>query len=245
MVGNNKSKEQEPERTAHSFFNFLQITALTALFAILMSFVISAFQPFPPVHWWAAVADAGTVLFDRAEHFQKMSARNRYHIASANGPLTLSIPLEEGRDQRKAMSRIRICNKTNWQVQHWRTIISAYRRTPFFEYYEHSLAPLFGTRYELLTDYDLATVQWLKKQLKKDFEEQFAEVYVKNYPEAQYDLRGKTRFTGVTDMPPYYQLFADRHGFLPGLSMLDLLFSEGPHAMQWIMQHRDALLRDI
>jgi hypothetical protein len=191
------------------------------------------------------VADAGTVIFDRAEHFQKMSARNRYYIASANGPLTLSIPLEEGRDQRKAMSHIRICNKTNWQVQHWRTITSAYRRAPFFEHYEYSLAPLFETKYELLTDYNLATIHWLKKQLKKDFDEQPAEDYVKTYPEALFDLRGKTKFTGATGMPQYYQLFADRHGFLPGLSMLDLLFSEGPHAMQWVMQHRAELLREL
>jgi len=201
-----------------------------------MSFVISAFQPFPSIHWWAAIADAGTVIFDRAEHFQKMSLRNRYHIATAGGRLTLSIPLEEGRDQRKAMSRIRICNKTNWQVQHWRTLTSAYRRAPFFEHYEHSLAPLFGTRYELLTDYNLATIHWLKKQLKKDFTEQFADEYIKDYPEAADDLRGKTKPPATT--PPYYQLFADRNGFLPGLSMLDLLFSEGPHAMLWVMQHK-------
>lgn len=206
-----------------------------------MSFVISAFQPFPSIHWWAAVAGAGTVIFDRAEHFQKMGTRNRYYIASANGQLTLSIPLEEGRDQRKAMSRIRICNKTNWQVQHWRTITSAYRRAPFFEHYEHSLAPLFGTKYELLTDFNLDTVHWLKKQLKKDFDEVFADEYRKNYPEALYDLREKLKPPAATS-PQYYQLFAGRHGFLPGLSMLDLLFSEGPHALQWIMENRESLL---
>jgi hypothetical protein len=223
----------------------LQITALTALFAILMSFVVSAFQPFPSIHWWAAIADAGTILFDRAEHFQKMSTRNRYYVAGANGRLTLSIPLEDGRDQRKAMSRIRICNNTNWQIQHWRTITSAYRRSPFFDFYEPGLAPLFETKYELLADYNLAGIHWLKKQLKKDFTETFADTYHKTYPDARYDLRGKSKLSVTNNTPQYYQLFADRNGFITGLSILDLLFSEGPHAMQWVMQHKATLLQEM
>lgn len=208
-----------------------------------MSFVVSAFRPFPSVQWWAAVAHAGTVIFDRAEHFQKMSARNRYYIASANGRLTLTIPLQDGRDQRKAMNNIRICNKDNWQVQHWRTLTSAYRRAPFFEHYEPSLASLFEIKYDLLTEYNLATIHWLKKQLKKDFAEQYADIYQPQYPDALADLRIKNKTQQATTAPEYYQLFADRNGFIPGLSMLDLLFSEGPQAMHWILQQEAALLQ--
>ena len=127
------------------------------------------------------------------------------------------------------MHEVRIYNDTRWQVQHWRTLVSVYKRTPYFEHYEHSLRPLFETEFSNLAAYNKATIQWVKQQLKLKFEEKETAVFEKEYPEGVVDLR----FQKITlqQFPKYYQVFEDRIGFLPDLSILDLLFSEGPGAI--------------
>ncbi len=138
--------------------------------------LVSSFIPFPNISWWA-MAHKATVLFDGTEHFEKMTYRNKYFITGANGGIQLSVPLEQGREQRRPMNEVMIYNKERWQTQHWRTLVSVYKRTPFFEHYEPSLQTLFEKQYTSLTDFNLATIYWLKKQLHAVFEEQFAEVY--------------------------------------------------------------------
>lgn len=199
-----------------------------------MSVIVSSFMPFPPIAWWMAVAKSDILILDKAEHFEKMSYRNKYYITGANGPITLSIPLTDGREQRKPMVDVEICNKDRWQVQHWRTLVSVYKRSPYFEHYEPSLEALFHTPYGSLIAFDLATIEWLKKQLKQTFHIEFADNYVKNYPDA-IDVRNMKRSKeDVSNAPKYYQLFEERNGFLPNLCMLDLLFSEGPGAIELI-----------
>jgi hypothetical protein len=206
-----------------------------------MSFVISSFITFPEIAWWAAIADAPCLLLDKAEHFEKMTAHNRYRIAGANGMIQLSVPLENGRNQRAAMQDIKISNTGKWQVQHWRTITSVYKRAPYFDFYEDSLRPLFEAPFTFLTDFNLASIHWLERQLKLKIEEKQVDVYIKDYPEAVADLRQGNREAkhySTGGFPEYYQLFSDRTGFLPNLSILDLLFAEGPYTMQWIKEHR-------
>ena len=199
-----------------------------------MSVIVSSFMPFPSIAWWMEVAKSNTLILDRAEHFEKMSYRNKYYITGANGPVTLSIPLTDGREQRKPMRDVGICNKDRWQVQHWRTLVSVYKRSPYFEHYEPSLEPLFLTPYALLTDFDLASIEWSKKQLRLTFDIEFADCYLKDH-EGAIDMRNMKRSKeDVTNAPKYYQLFEERNGFVPNLSMLDLLFSEGPGSVELI-----------
>src|SRR5688572_763281 len=108
-----------------------------------MSFVISSLLPFPRISWWCHVLEVEKVCWDLGEHFEKMSYRNRFIISAANGPLKLSIPLQGGRDQRAAMKDILVSNDQDWQKQHWRTLVSAYNRSPYFEFYAISLEQLF------------------------------------------------------------------------------------------------------
>ncbi len=210
-----------------------------------MHFAVSSYIPFPCISWWAAVSAIDTLMLDNAEHFEKMTYRNRYYLAGANGLLTLSIPLRHGRDQRAAMRDIQVDNQTKWQVQQWRTIVSTYKRSPYFDHYEPSLAALFTQHYDHLKDVNLASILWLKAQLKLDFNITFAEKFEPQYPGAACDLRKKLKRNAGTSFPNYYQLFADRTGFLPDLSILDLLFSEGPHTMDWINKNRKALLENL
>ena len=207
--------------------------------------VISSCIPFPNIYWWSVVHKAEKLCIDVAEHFEKMTYRNKYFITGANGGIQLSIPLENGREQRAPMGGIQIHNRERWQIQHWRTIVSVYKRTPFFEYYEHSLESLFTQEFNLLTDFNLASIHWLKQQLKCNFEEEQLSVYKKDYPEATFDFRQKFKpgaeKQGIAGAGSYYQVFSDRNGFLPNLSMLDLLFAEGPHAISWLQQHEELI----
>jgi hypothetical protein len=213
-----------------------------------MSFVISSFITFPDIVWWSAIADATTVCFDEAAHFEKMTGHNRYRILGGNGPIQLSVPLEGGRNQRAAMKDIRISNRDRWQVQHWRTLTSAYKRAPYFDFYELGLAKIFESHFTYLKDFNLASIHWLKDQLKMSFDEKYTDVYVKTHPEAKTDLRSvnkdKKDFTN-SGFPEYYQLFSDRMGFVPNLSMLDLLFAEGPYTIAWVRNNKDAIHRWI
>ncbi len=172
------------------------------------------------------VMRAGELIIDVAEHFQKMSYRNRYHISGSNNAILLSVPLDKGRDQRAPMSSVCICNAERWQVQHWRTLVSVYKRSPFFYHYEPSVQALFEKQYTHLVEFNRDALQWVMQQLKLKIDIKETSAFVKDYAEGIIDLRKENTEHAIT--PKYYQLFEDRIGFQPNLSILDLLFSEGP-----------------
>lgn len=204
--------------------------------------VISSYIPFPAISWWAHIINANTLLLDGYEHYEKMTLRNKYRIAGANNPIQLSIPLTGGRDQRRPMKDITIHNEEKWQVQHWRTLTSVYRQSPFWEFYEPTLEPLFTTTYPTLVAFNRATLLWCIKQLKLDIEIRETEHYLKSYPNEYKDLRRSVKATPpAATFPRYYQLFEERTGFLPDLSILDLLFAEGPHTVAWLKQNASIL----
>jgi hypothetical protein len=208
-----------------------------------MSSVVSPLIPFPNIGWWYVALQSNSVIYDTAEHFQKMSYRNRYKITGANGMIQLSAPIEGGRESRAAMRDIHISNKDRWQVQHWRTLTSVYKRSPYFDFYEPTLQALFEQRFEKLVDFNLASIHWLKEQLEVSFPETFADEYIPDYGNDIVDLRHKQKARIQDNKATYYQLFSDRNGFLPNLSMLDLLFSEGPYSRDWINENKEDVIK--
>lgn len=200
-------------------------------------------MPFPPIAWWAVVHSVNALTLDGAEHYQKMSYSNRYYLAGGNGAIILSVPLVHGRNQRIPVREVQISSHERWQVQHWRTIVSSYKRAPYFDFYEPSLAKLFHTQFSLLADFNSATIQWGKEQLKGAWVQQTAQEYIKDYADGAIDLRSMKPSIEKDrkGFPEYYQLFKERHGFLPNLSILDLLFAEGPYAAHWLTAHNKAL----
>ena len=203
--------------------------------------------PFPNIYWWLLVSEADRVVFDVAEHFVKMSYRNRYYITGANGLIQLSVPLAQGRNQRNPMQEVQIDNNADWQVQHWRTIFSVYGRAPYFEYYAPSLEELLRSGFDNLVAYNDATIQWAKEHTGINFASAKTDIYQKLYAGDAVDIRnsfkpGVERSAWPANSALYYQLFAERNGFYPNLSILDLLFSEGPAVSSFIREHRETIM---
>ncbi len=194
--------------------------------------------PFPNIYWWSKVFATQKVIIDQNEHFEKMSFRNRYLIVGANGIITLSIPIAEGRQQRKAMKDVFISDSEAWQKQHWRSIQTAYNRSPYFEFFETEIQKLYTQSFEKLSDFSIASIEKISALLHKKLDFQFAENYEKHYPEdfcdIRNDFRSKDYLKHSEIQLPYHQTFEERLGFLPNLSILDLLFAEGKNAITFL-----------
>jgi hypothetical protein len=186
-------------------------------------------MPFPPVSWWKAALTHHPVVFDLNEPYQKMSYRNRYYLAAPQGKQMLSVPLMHGRNQRIPMSDVRLANEYNWQQNHWRTIVSLYGRSPYFEHFQHLIQPLFETPYERLAEWNLAGFELLNKILRLGLK--YSCIGDKDTSsEPTIDCRGLKPSQSLSAVAEYYQVFSSRTAFLADCSMLDLLFCEGLYA---------------
>ena len=132
------------------------------------------------------------------------------------------------------MSQVQIDNKTKWQVQHWRTLESVYNRSPYFEFYAQELQTLYREPFESLVDFSMQSIRLLGKLSGIATNIRQATQYQKRYPDAAADIRADFRSKDYAAepgrFPVYHQTFEDRHGFLPNLSLLDLLAAEGRNA---------------
>jgi hypothetical protein len=191
--------------------------------------LLSPTVPFPPLNWWRQALACQNVVIDTGEHYQKMSYRNRYYVASAQGKMLLSLALANGRNQRIASNQVRIAYNEPWQQQHWRTLVSLYQRSPYFEFFEHYFEPMFQQQYEYLHEWNMVGIQQIIKILKLPITLTETKVYQKHYSEEYIDIRNDFKPSPKKEWhhPEYYQVFKDRIGFVPDCSILDLIFCEG------------------
>ena len=170
------------------------------------------------------------------EPFRKMSFQNRCIIPTANGLVGLSVPLVGGRDNKLPMEQVRIDARQRWQTIHWRTITSAYNRSPFFEFYAHSLETLYHTPVEFLHEWNGILFNWLTNHLKFSLFVENIELFSEG-PRIEQPMPSnyqEDRF--VAGLPEYQQVFQERHGFAPNVSSMDLLFCAGPQSAQLLQQ---------
>jgi hypothetical protein len=196
-------------------------------------------QSFYPVIFYKNSSQFSYILFDQYESYQKMSFRNRFMIAGANGIISLTVPLENGREQKRLMKDVKISNVQSWQKQHWKTIESCYNKSPWFEFYQHELHALYSTPFSFLLDWNLACFEWSISKLNMLVSYGLTDSFVKKYDADFDDWRNKILPKNYADFNAikYRQVFEERTGFLPNLSVLDLLFCEGKNA-------KDLLLTD-
>ena len=213
-------------------------------------------QYFPSIIFYKTSYKYSHILIEQCESYQKMSFRNRCRIAGAEGVVDLSIPIAGGRDQKTIMKEVRIAAGRSWQAQHWKTIVSCYSRSPWFDHYRDGLQKLFEEPVEWLMDWDLRCLEWSLRALGMDRPILLTDGYEKAYdPEEVADWRGRLvpkalkewevpgdgagRQEGaagreVEGVARYRQVFEERIGFMPNLSILDLLFCEGKEAIRYI-----------
>ncbi|CAN5561559.1 WbqC family protein [soil metagenome] len=191
-------------------------------------------QYFPVVNWFKYSFKKKYIILPACETYQKMSFRNRTVICGSNGVINLSVPIENGRNQRAAFKDVKIAFRDNWQSNHWRSIVSCYSKSPFFDYYSNGLENIFRQKHTYLFDLNLDMLKWLKKILKFPAEIIVAEEDTLSvYGEKADDALNKwlpKNFQQQEDFIRYAQVFEDRIGFQPNVSILDLLFNMGPSA---------------
>jgi len=191
----------------------------------------------PPVSYFSALtAQNYEFLIEKEEHFPKQTFRNRARVYSPNGPLDLFLPVIKGSKYHTKMKDVKISYDFKWQRLHWLSLESCYRNSPYFEFYEDELAPFYEKKYEFLFDFNLEMLQWILKQMKKSPEIGFTAEYIKEVA-PDLDFRSKIQFKTpelLVPVKPYSQVFGDRHGFLPNMSIVDLLFNQGPQAKHYL-----------
>ncbi|MFN0212771.1 MAG: WbqC family protein [Saprospiraceae bacterium] len=188
----------------------------------------------PSIAWCSAVWREEVVALETAEHYKKGSLRNRCYLAGPNGPQRLSIPLVKGKHQQTPIREVQISYDEPWQRQHWRTIQAAYGNAPFFEHYADDIRPFYERRWAYLFDYNFE-FQTLILQNKMGWTGKF--VFQTDYfplgtwtqgPDFRDSIQGDLNgFPAWFSPARYPQVFEERTGFLPNLSVLDLLLCCG------------------
>jgi hypothetical protein len=190
-----------------------------------------------PVEYYRILACSDEVWIEQQEHFLKQSYRNRYNIATANGIMALSIPVEKSATGKTLIRDTRIAEHGNWQQQHWKAIESAYSSSPFFEFYADDLRPFYVKKCSFLWDFNLE-IQHLITDLI-DFEPiiRFTDVYFDESIGGITDLRNEIhpkKKDYLSGYRPYYQVFQQKFGFQHNLSIIDLLFNMGNESILFL-----------
>lgn len=204
---------------------------------------------FGPVQWYQKLQRYDRCLIEQYDSYQKQTFRNRCLIATANGVQALTVPTvssgSDGGDEKCLVKDIRISDHNNWRRNHWNALQSAYKESPFFDYYADDIRPFFEQRYDFLVDFNEAIRQKVcelldihphveqtssfRPPLSLDADndaplDDFRDVIHAKHPQADADFQPKE----------YWQVFRHKHGFLPNLSILDLLFCMGPESIYYI-----------
>lgn len=193
----------------------------------------------PPVEYFMAAAMTGRILVETQESYIKQTYRNRCRIYACDGILSLTVPVSV-RDGGRDILSVRIDYTKPWLQQHERALISAYRTSAFFEYYQDDILSVLDSRPEYLFDLNTSLTVKLMELLGIRCEISFTTGYVREYPPDFLDLRDCIHpKKAVPDIfrnryKPYYQVFSERFGYIPGLSAMDLLFNEGPDAISYL-----------
>ena len=189
---------------------------------------------FPTIASYIVIAQAERLVFEVNDSYQKQTYRNRCYIYGANGKLGLYIPVQYSQKNRQNTSEILIDNSSNWQSTHWKSLESAYKKSPYFEYYQDELISLFTRKKDSLLVFNLECIEVVNKCLNLDIDSSRTINFNKEKKENDYRYLVNARKESEIKINPYIQVFQEKHGFINNLSILDLLFNEGPNAKSYL-----------
>ncbi|MDX9883052.1 MAG: WbqC family protein [Prolixibacteraceae bacterium] len=191
---------------------------------------------FPNIEYCSTLISNQTIFIEQHEHFIKQTYRNRAIILVANGPVPLIVPVMKGRGPKTKICDLKISYDEAWQRNQWRTLFSAYNSSPFFEFYADDIEPFFRKKYTFLFDLNMDILNILTNLLEVRPEIVLTENF-EQIPGNCLNLREKFHPKKENFRAPYgfrhikyTQVFSDRTGFTPNLSILDLLFNTGNQA---------------
>jgi hypothetical protein len=171
------------------------------------------------------------VWIDLHEHYVKQTCRNRMEIAGPQGLMKLSVPIRKRSGRKQLMAEVKVSYDEDWQKDHWRSLQTAYNASPFFLYYRDALEDFFLESHDTLSELNIASHKVVSSFLKLDCPLRFTERYIEST--FGQDFRNDPSL-GNLPMPPYIQVFSDRHPFLTNLSILDLIFCLGPDSAAYL-----------
>ena len=190
---------------------------------------------FPSISHCIAMVKANKLVFEVKDTYQKQTYRNRTNIYAANGKLSLTVPVVYSQKNRQLYRDIKIHNEEKWQALHWKSLLSAYSTSPFFEFYEDDLAPLFHYKQKNLMEFNFKCLETIFDCLQLDIDYSKTSVFEKE-PNNANDFRylANARKEKDYNFSEYVQVFSDKLGFISNLSILDLLFNEGPNTINYL-----------
>ncbi|WP_445747785.1 WbqC family protein [Polaribacter sp.] len=197
---------------------------------------MSLFIPtyFSPISQYAEIVKSDEIIFEMEDNFQKQSYRNRCYIYNGNGKQLLSIPVKQSKKEgRKKTKDTLVENDFPWQDQHFKSLQTSYRVSPYFEYFEDDLMPIFTKKYKFLHDVNIDTYLFIVDALELNPNFSKTTVYELEKTENDFRFLADKNHENNLQFNQYKQMFDDKHGFIPNLSILDLLFMEGPNAVSY------------
>ncbi len=194
---------------------------------------------FSPISQFTAIVNTDKIIFEVEDNYQKQSYRNRCYIYGANGKQLLNIPIHHPKTNgRKKTKDILVDNSTFWQKQHLKSLESAYKSSPFFEFYIDDLLPVFTKKYHYLLDINIDTFTLISKALQINSTYKKTSIYNVNTTKKDVRYLADIKFKRKEKTLPYTQVFSNKHGFIHNLSILDLLFMEGTNAINFLEKKR-------
>ena len=187
---------------------------------------------FGPIQWYQKLNRSGLCYIEQHDNFIKQTYRNRCVIATTQGTQALTVPIERYDGLKCEMRDIRISDHGAWRHLHWNALVSAYGESPFFEFYADDLRPFFEKRWQFLYDYDLAITEKMCELLDIQPNYELCTMHDELTKDFRTSINPKHPLPDLDFAPrPYYQVYRQKHGFLPNLSILDLLFNMGPESI--------------
>ncbi|MDC0909757.1 WbqC family protein [Flavobacteriaceae bacterium] len=193
---------------------------------------------FPNIYQFTQIIKANSILFEVSDNYQKQTFRNRTYIYGANGKLGLFIPVIHSHKNRELFKDVKISYESNWMDLHLKSLQSAYRSSPYFEYFEDDFIKLYAEKEKFLVDFNIKCIKLISNLLDLDLDYKISSEYVEKTNDI-IDLRdlSNARKQKTIETPKYIQVFESKHGYLNNLSIIDLIFSEGPNSVSLITKN--------